>query len=251
MKDLRIQLNYHSVLAMPSSPEFDIVTRSNNIAPRTVPKSPNGKPKKKGVLIKKMPALKRRPNQTTTLEVELQSQVLTQGHLAVPIDVDKLPESKETIPSSKTHKLRSVTAGTMDRVTKLPDEPRRHEDRSLETSISHVDLKPETKKRAIRNIEDSEGIHVAEQERPNKRTRLDIVKTEGDNQNNDRKEAQTASWGDKNFLQKAEGVSEPIRSPSAKEILVPKKDDTWDLDRSLTLVVDDTDYEQEKEVEVE
>lgn len=244
MKDSRIQLNYHSVLAMPSSPEFDIVTRSNNIAPQIVPKPPNGKPKKKSGLTKKSPPVKRRPNQTTTLEAGSHSQILSQGHPAVPIDVDKLPELKKTIPPSKTQKRRSATAGTMDRVTKLPDEPRRHEDRSLETSISPVDLKLENKKRDICDIEESEGIHVAEKERPNKRTRMDIVKTEGHNENTDRKKDQTVSWGDKNFFQMA---SEPIRSPSTKEILVQKKDDTWDLDQSLTLVVDD-DYEQEKEV---
>lgn len=73
------------------------------------------------------------------------------------------------------------------------------------------------------------------------------IKTEGHNESNARKIAQTALWGDKNFLQKAEGALEPIRSPSTKEIMVQKKDETWDLDHSLTLVVDD-DYEQEKEV---
>ena len=252
MKDSRIQLNYHSVLAMPSSPEFDhtepkspinqqsesherkaenttpsaelvteIVednaahstifldhiisvsstselprrlaqrptknqedgtpitsraTRFNNIAPQTVPKPPNDKPKKKSALTKKLPVVKRRPNQTTTLDAQLHSQIQSQGHSAVPIDVDKLPESKEIIPPSKSQKCRSVVAETMDRVTELLDEPRRHEDRSLETNISPVDLKPENKKRAIRNFEDSEAVHVAERERPNKRTRMDIEK---------------------------------------------------------------------------
>jgi hypothetical protein len=148
------------------------VTRSNNIAPQTVP---NGKPKKKSAPTKKSPAVKRRTNQTATLDAQLRSQIISQGHSAVPIDVDKLPESKETIPPSKIQKRRSATAGTVDRVTKLIDESRRHEDRSLETNISPVDLKPENKKRAIRNIEDSEGIHV-EQEGPNKRTRMDLEK---------------------------------------------------------------------------
>jgi hypothetical protein len=77
------------------------------------------------------------------------------------------------------------------------------------------------------------------------------IKTEIHDENDeniDRKKAQTAPWGDKNLLQKAEGAFEPIRSPSKKEILIQKKDDTWDRDHSLTLVVDDDDYEQEKEV---
>ena len=149
------------------------VTRSDIIAPQTVPKPLNGKPRKKSVSTKKSPAVKRRPTQTTTLDAQLHSQILSQGHSAVPIDVDKMPELKETIPPSKTQKRSSATAGTMDRaVTKL----RRHEDRSLETNISPVDLKPEDKKRTIRDIEESEGIHAAEQERPNKRTRMDLEK---------------------------------------------------------------------------
>ena len=175
-EDSSIRLNYRLVLAMPSSPEVDIATPSNNIAPQAVPKPPNVKAKKKSAPNKKSPAVKRRSNQTTTLDIELHSQILSQGHSTVPIDVDKLPESKETIPPSKTQKRRSATAGTMDRVTKLLDEPRRHEDHSLETNITPVDLKPENKKRAIRNIEDSEGTLVAEQERPNKRTRTNIEK---------------------------------------------------------------------------
>ena len=73
------------------------------------------------------------------------------------------------------------------------------------------------------------------------------IKTEGHNENNARNKAQMAPWEDMNFLQKAEGAFKPIRSPSTKEILVQKKDETWDLDHSLTLVVDDDDYEQEKE----
>lgn len=72
------------------------------------------------------------------------------------------------------------------------------------------------------------------------------ITTEGHNENNPRKKAQLAPWEDKNFLQKAEGTSDPIRLPSTKEILVPKKDETWNHDRSLTLVVGD-DYEREKE----
>lgn len=233
MDDLRIQLNYHSVLAMPSSPEFDhtepnspinqksgcreqkaenatpsaelateivednaahqaqqstenqkdntaitsSVTRSNIIAPQTVPKPLNGKPKKKSAPTKKLPAVKRRPNQTTTLDVQLHNQILIQGHSAVPIDIDKLPESKgTTIPPSKTQKRRSATAGTMARAVKKPlDEPLRYEDRSPETNI-FPNPKPENKKRNIRNIEESEGIHDAEQEHPNKRTRMDLEK---------------------------------------------------------------------------
>jgi hypothetical protein len=229
---------------MPSSPEFDIVSRSNNIGPQTVQKPSNGKLKKKSALPNKSPAAKGRPKETTTLEAELHSQILSQCHSAVPIDVDKLPGSKETIPPSKTQKHRLAATGTMDRVTKVLDEPRRHGDRSLGTNIFPVDHK----RRAIRNIEDNEGVHVAEQERPSKRIRMDIVKTEGHNENNERKKVQTAPCGDKNFLQKAEGDIEPIRSPSTKELLVQKKDDTWDLDHSLTLVVDDDDYEQEKEI---
>jgi hypothetical protein len=73
------------------------------------------------------------------------------------------------------------------------------------------------------------------------------IKTEGHNEHNARKKVQTAPWEDKNFLQKAEGALEPIPSPSTKEILV-QKNETWDLDHSLTLVVDDDDYEQEIEV---
>lgn len=77
------------------------------------------------------------------------------------------------------------------------------------------------------------------------------IKTEVHNESNARKKAQTASREDKkNLLPKAEGVFEPIRSPSMKEMFVQKKDETWALDQSLTLVVDDDDYEQEKVVEV-
>lgn len=74
------------------------------------------------------------------------------------------------------------------------------------------------------------------------------INTEGHNENNARKKAQTAPWEDKNFLLKTEGAFALNRSPSTKEILVQKKDETWDPDHSLTLVVDDDDYEQEKEV---
>ena len=167
-----------SVLAMPSSPspEFDKVKRSNNIALQTIQKTSNGKPKKKSALTENSPAVTWRTNETTTLNTELHSQILSQGDSAVPIDVDRIPESKEAIPPSKAQKSRPATAGTMDRVTKLLDEPRRHEDRSLEANISPVDLKPDNKKRAIHNIEVSEGTHVAEQERPNKRTRMVIEK---------------------------------------------------------------------------
>jgi hypothetical protein len=74
------------------------------------------------------------------------------------------------------------------------------------------------------------------------------IKTEGHNEHDARKKARTAPWEDKNFLQKAEKALEPISSPSTREILVQKKDETWDLDHSLTLVVDDDGYEQEKGV---
>ena len=176
MKELHIQLSYPSVLAMPSSPEFDMVTRSKNIGTHTIQKSLNGNPKKTIGHTKKSPAVKRLPNDTTTLDAELHSQILSQGNSAVPIDVDKLPELKEAIPPSETQIRRSAISGTMERVTKALDEPRRNENRSMETNISLVDLTPENKKRAIPNIEDSEGIHVAEQERPNKRTCMDIAK---------------------------------------------------------------------------
>jgi hypothetical protein len=73
------------------------------------------------------------------------------------------------------------------------------------------------------------------------------IKTEGHNENNARKKAQTAPWGDRNFLQKAEEALES-RSPSTKKILVQKKDETWEPDHSLTLVADNDDHEQEKEV---
>jgi hypothetical protein len=74
------------------------------------------------------------------------------------------------------------------------------------------------------------------------------IKTEGLNEHDARKKARTAPWEDKNFLQKAEKALEPISSPPPREILVQKTDETWDLDNSLTLVVDDDGYEQEKEV---
>jgi hypothetical protein len=79
---------------------------------------------------------------------------------------------------------------------------------------------------------------------------VQAIKTEGDNENDAGKKAQKAPWEDKNFLQKADRALEPVRSPSTKEILVMKRDETWDLDHSVTLVVDDDDYEQEKVVEV-
>ena len=72
------------------------------------------------------------------------------------------------------------------------------------------------------------------------------IKTEGHNENNARKKAQTALWGDI-FLQKAEEALES-RSPSTKKIMVQKKDETWEPDHSLTLVADKDDHEQEKEV---
>lgn len=74
------------------------------------------------------------------------------------------------------------------------------------------------------------------------------IKTEGHNENDARKKARTAPWEDKTFLQKAEKALEPISSPPTREILVQKTDETWDLDHSLTLVVDDDGSEQEKEV---
>lgn len=164
---------------MPSSPEFDTVTRSKNNGTQTIQNSPVGKPKKRSGFTKKSPAVERHPNDTTTLDADLHSQILSQleGHSAVPIDVDKLPESKDAIPLSKTQVRRSAISGTMQRDMKLLDEPRQHEHHLTETNISPVDLKPENKKRVFPpNIEDSTGTHVAEQERPNKRTRMDIEK---------------------------------------------------------------------------
>lgn len=67
------------------------------------------------------------------------------------------------------------------------------------------------------------------------------ITTQGHNENKTTKKAQTAPWEDKNLLQKAEGAS---CLPSTK---VQRKDETWDNDHSLTLVVDDDYYEQEKE----
>lgn len=74
------------------------------------------------------------------------------------------------------------------------------------------------------------------------------IKTEDPDESNNRKKAQTALWRDKIIQQKVEGAFEPIHSPYTNEILIQKKD-AWDLDHSLTLVVDDDDYVQEKEVE--
>jgi hypothetical protein len=70
------------------------------------------------------------------------------------------------------------------------------------------------------------------------------ITTQGHNENKATKKAQTAPLKDKNLLQKAEGALDPSRLPSTK---VQKKDETWDNDHSLTLVVDDDYYEQEKE----
>lgn len=73
------------------------------------------------------------------------------------------------------------------------------------------------------------------------------IETQGDKENNARKKSQTVPW---DFLQKAEGVLDPIRLPStstSKETLI-QEDETSDHDQSLTLLVDDDDYKQEKEV---
>lgn len=70
------------------------------------------------------------------------------------------------------------------------------------------------------------------------------IETQGDKENNARKKSQTVPW---DFLQKAEGVLDPTRLPStstSKETL----NETSDHDQSLTLLVDDDDYKQEKEV---
>jgi hypothetical protein len=136
-------------------------TPSNN-------KPPNAK---KGVRQKKPPVVQRHPNlefpQTTTSNGQLDTEILSQGHSAMPIDVDKLPNPKETIPPSKTPKRRTAAL----------DEPRRREDRSFEMNISPVGLKPESKKRTIPDVEDNEATHVADQERPTKRTRIDPEKS--------------------------------------------------------------------------
>lgn len=157
------------------------ITRSNNITPQTVQKPPNAKPTKKSMRQKKPPVVKRHPNlefpQTTTSDGQLDTEIPSQGHSAVPIDVDKLPDLKETIPPSKTSKRRTAAAATMDTaVTKPLDEPRRHENRSFEINMSPVGLKPESKKRTIPDVEDNEAIHVADQERSTKRTRIDPEK---------------------------------------------------------------------------
>jgi hypothetical protein len=70
------------------------------------------------------------------------------------------------------------------------------------------------------------------------------ITTQGQNENKATEKAQAAPWKDKNLLQKAEGALDPSRLPSTK---VRKKIETWDNDHSLTLVVDDDYYEQEKE----
>lgn len=374
------------------------VTRSNNITEQTIQKLPNNKPKKKSAPTRKPLVGKRHSNlgfpQTMTFDGQLRGEILIQGHSAAPIDVDKL---EENIPPSKTQKRRSMAAATTDRAVMNPlDEQPQPEDLSLEINLSPADFKPESKKRAIRNIEDNEAIHV-DQERPAKRNRIDTDKpshpalpyqrkkygrsgrtsspraeppaiptvdfdeihdpkptgvegpnsrasamngkrsgkktqpkpaaapkkrkqepqdikldvkpiapevpvslakaerdkqtveslletdhhepveqrttpgretepdchsttltqapiiaqtitTQGHNENNSRKKAQTVPWEDKNFQQKTDGALDlAIRLPSTKGIRVQKEDETWDHDHSLTLVVDDNDYTQDKE----
>jgi len=154
------------------------VTRSNNIAPQIVQNPPTSKPKKESVPIKNQPAVKRHANlqipQTTILDAQLHDVISGQGYSASPIDVDNFHESKETVPLLKTQKRRLAAAGTIIReVTKPLDEARRLEDSSLKINISPVVLKPESKKRSSRNMEESEVIHSSDQERPTKRARID------------------------------------------------------------------------------
>lgn len=146
LKDNTILANYSSPELLPplaqqstKNQDEDVavtsrVTRSHNIAPQVVQKLPIGKPNKKSAPTKNLPAVKKYANrdfpQTRTLDAQLRSVIL--DHSAAPIDVDKFPDSKGTIPL----------------------------------------LKPESKKRSTRNMEDSEAIHVADQERPIKRTRI-------------------------------------------------------------------------------
>lgn len=154
------------------------VTRSNNITPQTIQKPSN--PKKRSAPMKKPPVVKRHAMkfpQTTTLDDQLCSGIPNQGHLVVPIDVDKFPDSKEAIPPSKAQKCPPAAAETVDRAAMMPlDESHGRGDPPLEINISPVDVKPESKKRAVYNIEDNEVIHIVDQERPTKRTRIDPEK---------------------------------------------------------------------------
>lgn len=73
------------------------------------------------------------------------------------------------------------------------------------------------------------------------------ITTQGHHEHNARKKIEMAPWEDENFLQKAEGALDSIRLPSAKEILV-QKDETWDHDQTVTLLVDDEDSKEEEEL---
>ena len=153
------------------------VTCSHNIAPQVIRKRPIGKPNKKFMPTKNPLAVKPYANldfpQTRTLYTQLCSVI--PGHSAAPIDVDKFPDSKETIPILKIQKRHSVSARAMNRAaTKLFDEPL--EDRPLEINTSPVDPKPESKKRYSRNMEDSEAIQADNRERETKRTRIESEK---------------------------------------------------------------------------
>ncbi|KAF8803558.1 hypothetical protein BYT27DRAFT_7214560 [Phlegmacium glaucopus] len=165
--------------ATKNQDDFETVTaratRSNNVAPQIVQKLPTGKPKKKSALTKNSPTVKQHANvQTTTLDAQSHNVILGQGYSAAPIDVDNFHESYGSVPLSKTRKRRSAAAGTMIReVTKPFDEPRKLGDSSLEINIPPVVLKPENKKRSSRNMENSEVIHVSDQQRPTKRARID------------------------------------------------------------------------------
>lgn len=60
------------------------------------------------------------------------------------------------------------------------------------------------------------------------------------------KKAQTAPWEEDQNLQSIQGVLDPIRLLSTKEMFI-HRDETWDNDHSFTLLVDDDDHKREKE----
>ena len=157
------------------------VTRSNKIAPQIVQKPPVGRHKKKSVPTKNLAAIERQADlqilHIPTLGSQFQSVILGQGYSAGPID--KIPYSEETIPLLKAPKCRSGAAGTMNKDDMKPldePEPRQLDDSSVEINIPPVDLRPESKKRSTRNVEESRAIHVTDQERPIKRARTDPEK---------------------------------------------------------------------------
>lgn len=86
----------------------------------------------------------------TTLDSRLHDIILAQGYSTAPIDFDR---SNENVPPTKTRKRR--LAATRIMTTNPLDEPQR----------------------SSCNIEDSEVIHVSDQEHPTKRSRIDPEKT--------------------------------------------------------------------------